>query len=503
MLPTAAKTLVRASELRAQREAAQRDEDYEPEQLDMRCFPTEKQPPPPAVQKELCCPKCPRTFPTQIGLQNHLKWHPEATREKEFFKPQPAPPAPLTPVEVGFAVDAEGLLTVGFTIEGQTIVEIEAEAAAGRVARQERERARSTEADRRLRLRGVEEAADAHEQRRGSKRRGSYTPKEKLRVLEIFDAINDDPQILRKKVTFEADSRAKGTPYTTVRAHWSSPVQRAQISAGAGREHASSLLRIDKESRKQGKYKEIEKELFQRFKARRARGRQVSGRWLTAMGKLLMKELDPERVHLFKGGKSWRRRFSLRFKLGVRRKTNDKNKTWVETEPVLLRYFSTLRRRLQLSDGELSDDRQSDQGTEPEPADVDPGFIDEAEGVEREEPALDSSDEEDADDILVNVSDAMPDGYRVMPPPSNEQLEFKGERAVELVDCMLLFNWTAIGWVAGRIVSANIDGRRTVKVQSIGFKQELVCDCRRFLVLSFYPSMHCNVGEWHLHESQL
>ena len=113
------------------------------------------------------------------------------------------------------------------------------------------------------------------------------------------------------------------------------------------------------------------------------------------------------------------------------------------------------------------------------------------------------SDEEDADDILVNVSDAMPDGYRVMPPPFNEQLEFKGERAVELVDCMLLFNWTAVGWVAGRIVSANIDGRRTVKVQSIGFKQELVCDCRRFLVLSFYPSMHCNVGEWHLHESQL
>ena len=37
---------------------------------------------------------------------------------------------------------------------------------------------------------------------------------------------------------------------------------------------------------------------------------------------------------------------------------------------------------------------------------------------------------------------------------------------------------TAVGWVAGRIISANMDGRRTVKVRRIGFKQEpqLMCD---------------------------
>jgi hypothetical protein len=43
MMPTASKTLVKASELRAQRKAALRDEDYPLEALDMHRFPTEQQ----------------------------------------------------------------------------------------------------------------------------------------------------------------------------------------------------------------------------------------------------------------------------------------------------------------------------------------------------------------------------------------------------------------------------------------------------------------------------
>ena len=65
-------------------------------------------------------------------------------------------------------------------------------------------------------------------------------------------------------------------------------------------------------------------------------------------------------------GKNWRRRFAKRFNLGMRRKSNVKNKTWEDTEPVLLRYFSTLRKWLQL-----------DGVGEVQPVEVQPGDIEE------------------------------------------------------------------------------------------------------------------------------
>ena len=347
VLPGAAKTLVKASELRAQREASFRGEDYEIEQLGMRCFPTEQQSrAAPAVVKEYSCPKCPRAFTTQIGLANHTTWaHSADTKPKQFFEPQPE--VLPTPVEVNFAVDTDGILSVGFTLDGLTLEEVRAEEAAARAAQAEREAARGVERKRRERIREAEEEAEKGVHRRGSAHRHQYTAKEKLRILEIFDKIRADKTILRKVDTFESDLRVKGCPYTTVRVGWDPPKARAKISAAAGKEHAGTLLRIDTKSRKVGKFAAMETELFARFKARRARGRKVSGRWLTAMGRQLMLALHPDQATSFKGGKSWRRRFALRFKIGLRRKTNAKNKTWADTEPILLRYFKTLRRRLQ------------------------------------------------------------------------------------------------------------------------------------------------------------
>ena len=78
----------------------------------------------------------------------------------------------------------------------------------------------------------------------------------------------------------------------------------------------------------------MEKELLTKFKERRARGRKVSGRWLTAMGRQLIKVTNPDKAAAFKGGKSWRLRFCKRHNISVRRKTNAKNKTWAATEPV-------------------------------------------------------------------------------------------------------------------------------------------------------------------------
>ena len=317
--------------------------------------------------------------------------------------------------------------------------------------------------DRRVRLREAEAEADQGEHRRGSKHRRSYTAKEKLWILGVFDSILEDPMVLLKVATFEADPRAKGTPYTTVKVGWAPPLERARISAAAGREHAATLLRIDKTSRKKGKFAEMEAELFSRFKARRARGRKVSGRWLTAMGRQLMQVVHPAQLASFKGGKSWRRRFASRFKIGVRRKTNAKNKTWADTEPILLRYFSTLRRRLQLDDVApphqlddvappqgLDETLGEESGEEPEPEDINPQMEEADRSEDGELAALDSSDDDEPGDSLIALAAALlPTGYQVGSPPEAVLLEYKSTSGLELVGRLIAFNWVAVGWSVG------------------------------------------------------
>ena len=62
------------------------------------------------------------------------------------------------------------------------------------------------------------------------------------------------------------------------------------------------------------------------------------------------RQFYPSDAASFKGGHHWRRRFAKRFKIGIRKKSNCKNKSWEQTEPILLRYFTGLRKRLQLGD---------------------------------------------------------------------------------------------------------------------------------------------------------
>ena len=54
----------------------------------------------------------------------------------------------------------------------------------------------------------------------------------------------------------------------------------------------------------------------------------------------------PADAHDFKGSKSWLQRFKRRKGIVTRKKTNVKNTTWEETEPVLQNYFRAYRRRL-------------------------------------------------------------------------------------------------------------------------------------------------------------
>lgn len=471
MMPGAPRTLVPKDELKRQREAAARGEDHELESQDLRRFrkeikPEEARP----VVKRYPCDKCGRTFDTAVGLTNHSRWHGDDVKPKAFFPPLPAPVNPPPPDFVGldFRIDDAGVASVSFTFEGLSIADAVAQQVEAERLQQEREASRSAEANRRQRLREAEDAADKGEHRGGSAHRRSYTPKQRLKFLEVFDAINADASKLRKMAAFEADPRAKGCPYITCLG-WSKPAERARISAAAGKEHAATLLRIDAKPRQQGKYAAAEAALVVAFKARRARGRKVSARWLISMMRQLMHIHHPEHAASFKGGPMWRRRLAKRFKLSVRRKTNAKNKTWADTEPILLRYLRTLRRRLQLDSTEGQPLTEEEEGAvEPEPDDVNPPLEDLGAAAEESDGEaaveLDSEDEYEEGDELISLEAAMPTGYEVSPPPLAEQLVFRSERAVELVGRRLLFNWAAVGWLEGEITAANTDARRKIKV---------------------------------------
>ena len=86
VLPDAKKTLVRGADLRKQREAALRLEDYEVTELDMASFQSEEVLP--HVKharldtKLFACPKCSKTFGSHIGLRNHTYMHSESTKDR-------------------------------------------------------------------------------------------------------------------------------------------------------------------------------------------------------------------------------------------------------------------------------------------------------------------------------------------------------------------------------------------------------------------------------------
>ena len=114
---------------------------------------------------------------------------------------------------------------------------------------------------------------------------------------------------------------------------------------------------------------------------------------------------------------------------------------------------------------ELPTDQENCDEVEPEAEDVDPNA--ERSGVA--EGTWDSSDDEaDEGDLLCPIERALPAGYTVIEePPAAELLEQRSERAEELVDRQLLFNWRGVGWVSGRIVRSNTDRRKQIKVAGV------------------------------------
>ena len=65
---------------------------------------------------------------------------------------------------------------------------------------------------------------------------------------------------------------------------------------------------------------------------------------------------------------------------------------------------------------------------------------------------------------------ATPDGFTVAELPNGPDMEllvYKGERAQELMQRKILFNWRGVGWVDGVITRANEDGRVKIKVNEV------------------------------------
>ena len=105
--------------------------------------------------------------------------------------------------------------------------------------------------------------------------------------------------------------------------------------------YASTLLRIDKKSRRLGKFVAMETKLHSMLKERRKRGRRCSPRWLSHTARSLMSHdfVAMTGSTAFRAGPRWRRRFLSRFHLTTRRKTNRKNTTWEEAKPLLQQHF--------------------------------------------------------------------------------------------------------------------------------------------------------------------
>ena len=286
-LPDAPKTSILASELKAQRELAAQGKDYSPRQHD-GTFDSEK--PSSDVVKPLAtyqCLFCPKTFNTPGSLSSHAKWtHGPDTKPKIFAPPPPPPPPPR--IELSWHVSAEGRVRLRLAkIGGVATEQIEAERVAAAEQAATRTNQLGAEAKRRERKREAEDQVESGEHRGGSGSRNSYNPKQKLAAVAVRDDIYLNPLITNKGQAWAdkaINPKFYGIPFGNLH-RWSQPEDRRRLAVAAAQAHAGTLLRIDKESRKKGKYATMEKELFDRFKARRARARKASPRWLTHMAR--------------------------------------------------------------------------------------------------------------------------------------------------------------------------------------------------------------------------
>lgn len=244
-------------------------------------LPSEKVADEPANGKLYGCSQCSRVFHRAGALRCHQVWaHPAQPRTAIMMPPRPFHGEISAPLRV-----ESGAVRVTFLINGKDRAQLEREeeeaARQWATAKAERE----AEAIRRRvaaqARRDREEAAGVKLGRYGSAHRHQYTPAEKQRLIDLLDDINANKAVQNKAATFEGDRRSRGCPFTTA-VKWLKPAERAKIRRAAAQDGAKQLLRIDKDSRRNGKYVPMEKELFRLFRLRRAKARKTSSKCAAA-----------------------------------------------------------------------------------------------------------------------------------------------------------------------------------------------------------------------------
>ena len=211
--------------------------------------------------------------------------HGSGTKRKIFDTPPPPPPPPR--IELQFAVGRDSRVSLSAWIGGIAVEEIGAVRVAAAETAAARQKQQSAEAIRRLKRREAEGEVESGEHRRGSAKRDSFTAKKKLACVEVCDQIYQNSAITNKGEAWcdkAINPKFYGVAWGNL-SRWSKPAERRRLAIAAAQVHAGTLLRIDKTSRRVGKYAKMERQLFERFKARRARARKASPRWLTHMAR--------------------------------------------------------------------------------------------------------------------------------------------------------------------------------------------------------------------------
>ena len=113
-------------------------------------------------------------------------------------------------------------------------------------------------------------------------------------------------------------------------------------------DHAATEMkaRLFKPARSAAMYPRMEEELTREWKARRAKSRKVSPRWMQIRSRHLMRKHYPEKVAAWKASRGWQRNYCKRMNppLVPRKVTNKRKHDTVEVEvPIMGRYHHGLR----------------------------------------------------------------------------------------------------------------------------------------------------------------
>ena len=108
-------------------------------------------------------------------------------------------------------------------------------------------------------------------------------------------------------------------------------------------------------SKRTGRFHEAELKVYQLFLIERKAARRVGPRWLMRTAKREVNALDPPHPlgPLFRARRGWLRRFTKRFSIALRRKTNNKKVPIEQRVPLLQRWFAVFRLYLRSSQNRI------------------------------------------------------------------------------------------------------------------------------------------------------